>query len=527
MLKVVLADDEKKVIVLLQKLIDWESLGYEIAGIANDGFRALELVEKLRPQLLITDIRMPGCDGIELIRKARELHPKIHFIVISGYSQFEYAQKALRYGVEDYLLKPLKKDEITGILLQIRDKLGVEAEVEYRLEKDKEKRQEEMLALLKKCAERSQPFLKKEQINTEFGFHFADGYYYTALVKPDISNASNHPDGYHLLMRHALTVVKKEIKSISDESAATVMREGIAVVIFCKEYQSVNVKQCFTKIRKEIEKQRELFWDIRVTVCMGSVQTETEQLTQSMRETLWLCKDRLCTKQTWRDAAFEIIDFDTRYVIDSGRKKQIQIAVEYLDAGKLEFELTESAHDLLNEKKLSGQMIQDWFCEMIRVCIFGMGQNEQLEENFLAEMEEKFWYCTSAQETAKLLIDKIYDMVLQINRENAVREAKPITEAKKYIQDNYLRELKLEDVSSAVGFNAAYFSTLFRKETGQTFTNYLTDLRIRKAKELLCEKDVSVSDVAELVGYKDLKYFSRLFKKVTGISPSDYKKLYR
>ena len=88
MLKVVLADDENKVILLMRKLIDWEALGYEVVGVANDGLRALELVQEKQPHLLITDIRMPGCDGIELIRRAKELQPKLHFIVISGYRQF-------------------------------------------------------------------------------------------------------------------------------------------------------------------------------------------------------------------------------------------------------------------------------------------------------------------------------------------------------------------------------------------------------------------------------------------------------
>ena len=100
MLKVVLADDEKKILLLLQKLIDWERLGYEIVGTANDGLRALELVRELHPDLLITDVRMPGCSGIELIQQAKKLQPDLHFIIISGYRQFEYAQNALKYGVE-------------------------------------------------------------------------------------------------------------------------------------------------------------------------------------------------------------------------------------------------------------------------------------------------------------------------------------------------------------------------------------------------------------------------------------------
>ena len=111
--------------------------------------------------------------------------------------------------------------------------------------------------------------------------------------------------------------------------------------------------------------------------------------------------------------------------------------------------------------------------------------------------------------------------------ERSLREMRPITEAKRYMQQHYRESLRLEDVSSAVGFNATYFSTLFKKETGQNFMDYLTELRISKAKELLCGETLSVQDVAEMVGYSDLKYFSRLFKKATGVSPSDYKKLYK
>ncbi|MBQ7848309.1 MAG: helix-turn-helix transcriptional regulator, partial [Clostridia bacterium] len=125
------------------------------------------------------------------------------------------------------------------------------------------------------------------------------------------------------------------------------------------------------------------------------------------------------------------------------------------------------------------------------------------------------------------LLQEIGRELRRLGDERSQREMRPITEAKRYIQQHYREALRLEDVSSAVGFNATYFSTLFKKETGQNFTDYLTELRINKAKELLSGDKVSVQDVAELVGYSDLKYFSRLFKKTTGVSPSDYKKLYK
>ena len=173
-------------------------------------------------------------------------------------------------------------------------------------------------------------------------------------------------------------------------------------------------------------------------------------------------------------------------------------------------ELDESHEALLFQTDLNGQMLEDWFDQALEACLYGMRQAGRVEEQFPAEMEESFWSCGDAQS------------VLQALREGVSRQI-----GQRYIQQHYQEALRLEDVSSAAGFNATYFSTLFKKETGQNFMDYLTDLRIGKAKELLSGDGLSVQDVAEMVGYRDLKYFSKLFKKVTGVSPSDYKKLYR
>ena len=220
MLRVILADDENKVILLMQKLIDWEALGYEIAGTANDGLRALELVEEKQPHLLITDVRMPGCDGIELIQRAKALQPKLHFIVISGYRKFEYAQNALKYGVEDYLLKPLKQEDLTAILLRLKEKMGQEAAVEFQLKKSGEHQQDLLLEALQRTAERGGSFLSAEQVNREYGFHFGMGTYLAAVIRADVPDAEAYRDGYRILLRHALEIVRREIGLLADEYAA-------------------------------------------------------------------------------------------------------------------------------------------------------------------------------------------------------------------------------------------------------------------------------------------------------------------
>lgn len=122
MLKVIIADDEARVCRLVQLLADWDALGMEVVGMAANGLEALELVRKLKPDILITDIRMPGCYGLELIQHARESLPGLEIIIISGYAHFEYARSAIRHGVGDYLLKPIQKNELMATLQKLRER---------------------------------------------------------------------------------------------------------------------------------------------------------------------------------------------------------------------------------------------------------------------------------------------------------------------------------------------------------------------------------------------------------------------
>ena len=453
MLRVVLADDENKVLLLLQKLIDWEQLGYEIVGTASDGLRALELVREKQPHLLITDVRMPGCSGIELIQRAKDLQPDLHFIIISGYRKFEYAQNALKYGVEDYLLKPLKQEELTGILLRLSDKLGKEAALEFQLKKSGERQQEQLMEALADAAEHQQPFMAY----AAEGFRAAGGVCFAALVRVDVIGTIQDPGGYQVILQHALEIVRREVRPLADAYAVDGRKEGIAVLLNMQEYQTVEVKQCFTKIRKEIEQQRDLVWHIRCTVCLGSRRACLEEASTSVREALWCCRDRLCRAQSWRDAETEQVAFDRRYSMETAQKKRFQVAAECLDEGRFEQELDECFQTVLSLPDLNGQMIEDWFDQVLEACLYGMQQSGQVEDRFAENMEEKFWLCADAQSVLQLLRQDISRELRRLGDEQSLRETRPITEAKRYIQQHYRESLRLEDVSSAVGFNATYF----------------------------------------------------------------------
>lgn len=527
MLKVVLADDEKKVVLLLQKLIDWQALGYEVVGVANDGVRALELVQEKQPDLLITDIRMPGCDGLELIGRAKACAPKLHFIVISGYRQFEYAQSAIKYGVEDYLLKPLKQEELSDILLRLRDKLGEQAALAYRLKQSDEQQQARCIAALMTAAKRQQPFLEPTQAAAEFGLPFGAGAYLAAVVKPDIPQAEQYLDGYQIMMRHSLEIVRRELASVADGHAAAAQQEGIVVLLYWRERPAASCKQRFTKICNEIEQQRDLFWEIHCTICLGRPCDSLPQASHSLCEALWLCCDRLCRTQPYRDAVSEPPAFDMRYRMDASQKKRLQEAAEYRDAPRFRQALEDSYCALLPRSTLNGQMLADWSDQVREAALYGMQQSGDAPERLAEQLEERFWRCVNAQEVFRMLSDTIGQAIERAQAAHAAQVSRPIAEAKRYIQQHFHQPLRLDEVAGVVGFNATYFSALFKKETGQNFMDHLTALRIDRAKMLLCQEELTVQDVAEQVGYSDLKYFSRLFKKITGVTPSDYKKLYK
>lgn len=482
MLKVIIADDEPKVNLLLQKIVDWEKLGYQIAGTANDGERAFQLIEEEKPDVLMTDIRMPGVDGMELIRRAKELRPDLVFIVVSGYRQFEYAQTALKYGVTDYLLKPVNAEELTQLLIRIREEEEKKrrldnwtASVDRQLRENEWKKREQLVDNLREYAQENRELNGYESLNQEYGCDFHEGTYQVIIIKPDIPSAEEHGDAYRIM-----------------------------VVIYKEKYDPVQLRQFLTRVRREIENQRDLFWGIIVTMAMGGEKHRIQELPQSMKEAVQLCKNRITGgKGGW--LSWDAGDNETRedYEMLPEERKYFQEIGEYLDSKKISMEVART-EGTMTARRASGSQIYDCYMEISDAVLTGIRQNEKLD------------------------IDKIRkDLIENFEKKKETKEQKPITEARKYIQEHYLEPLKLEDVSKHIGFNATYFSSVFKKETGKNFLDYVTELRMNKAKQLLCSGEMSVNDVAEAVGYQDLKYFSRLFKKNAGISPSDYKKMYQ
>ena len=199
MIRVVVADDEYKVCQLICQLIDWEGMGMRLVGTASNGLEALQMIEAEKPDLVLTDIRMPGFDGMELLKRARTINPDMEFIIISGYSHFEYAQTAIRYGVSDYILKPVNKDTLNATLHKVRQRYlehKTQAEEDLEQQKQEAATQARLREILWQDLETGQIPGNLEAFNEKYRYHFEGGLFQIFLIQADVKENRHLNEDY-------------------------------------------------------------------------------------------------------------------------------------------------------------------------------------------------------------------------------------------------------------------------------------------------------------------------------------------
>lgn len=539
MCKILIADDEEKVCQLISKIIDWESLGIEIAGIAHDGITALNLVKEEMPDIVITDIRMPGYDGLELIAKAKEVKPDIRFIIISGYRQFDYARNAIKFGVEDYLLKPLREEELLEIVSQMMEKIKSQQQnheekqnMQNQLDKSSKKLRSDFMQLLLEDVNKLPENMEKEKCNQLYHCNFKDGFYQGIVIKPDISRKEYNAESYQILLRRAQIIAEnifKEEEVIECLSITTV--EGIFFLLNKNGVDRQELRKQLTKIRINICGLRELFWNIRVTIGVGYPVTDFNQVRNTIVSARSTALSRVFHGFGMISQADSLIypEIKTTEMFDSKAQKMM---LEYVEAQNIDgvCKIIDNIELAIYDKKISdGYFLLRLSKEIIDVFLFAIKNFDLQEESFDIRIKilQEYHMCTTVQEIFQMLHTTFLEYISMVQEEKKKVETKPIRDAKKFIEENYAKQLRLEDIGAEIGFNATYFSALFKKETGKNFSEFLIETRVHKAKEFLVEKEITVTEAAEKVGYTDMKYFTKIFRKETGLNPSEFQKMYR
>lgn len=534
MLKVLIADDEKKVCRLIVNLVDWEQLGFEIVGIVNDGISAYKFIQETPVDVMITDIRMPGYDGMELIQKAKVLYPDMHIVIISGYSQFDYAQNAIRYGVEDYLLKPLRKKDMVATLQKILDKYKEEIQdaekwekMQKKLEENENKVKRSLLEDLLKRTEKFGGFYNQDKINEEYHYHFKDGYFQGLIVKIIPQKRRGDRDTRRVLLEKGMEILEETLEQACDEMVFQCIGGEIYGLFNEESVQFQRIYRKLKKFRLDIAKFQDVFGEIKVYIALGGKKESIQKVIESFAEAREAMQDRF-----YFEAGFLLekrVDMpveDIGKYLDNAFKKRFLNSIEIVDLDNIKKEMEFLKQELKDSPCKDGRVIPEIYKGILTLFYFGAHSYDIAIPDQYAELLTHLELCGEIGEVMDYLNDYMVNSLQHWIEEKKYVEARPIRMAKQYIGNNYARPLTLEVVSGEIGFNASYFSSMFKKETGMNFSEYLKKTRVDNAKTMLLNTDQSVEDISYAVGYSDIKYFSRLFKKLTGVTPTEFRKLY-
>ena len=528
MLKVMIADDEKLVCRLVQALADWEALGMEVVGTAENGIEALELVKKLRPDILITDIRMPGCSGLELIEWAKNEQPQLEIVIISGYAHFEYAQSAIKYGVGNYLLKPIQQNELMETLEKMRERCIERMSSREEAEREYQSKQEDLqrlrISLVKDLLSGNALKLNKVKLKNSYHFMGEGECYQTFLLKIDCD--------IRVMNGAALKIVREKSEEILNLGLSKVCREqllyfqdyaGYGIINYNLDKKKV-VRKTLRECLNQLEAKKSLFGPITFSMALGDTVEDPVEIEKSLQSAKSAIQERLL------ESTGRILEDVPR---GSGRQKcgeldryakMMEHAIEVLDTGEALRASRQLQETALSIPDLCGREILELVITAGTMFITRVGIRD------IKETQQEFnLVCSQCHEVSRLFqeLERLQEKLLQQVKEVRSNEAtRPIRIAKQYVMQHYREQITLEEVCEAIGFSVSYFSTMFKKETGEGFSKYLTRVRIEEAKDLLRETNMSVAEICEQVGYSDRKHFTSTFHKATGLNPAEYRKLY-
>lgn len=534
MLKLLIVDDEEMIRDGIVKGIPWNQLGFEVTGEACNGLEAVEAIKKRIPDVVVTDIRMPEMDGIELMEYLAENYPSVRMIVLSGYNDFEYLKSSIRSNVFDYLLKPTLISEFIDTFKKLRSVVEDE--------KQKEKEYED----LKKSLIENLPFLEniflnqliigayhdKSEIEGKKKFYkldMLDGR--LAVVILEIDNLQNikkeiSEEKMQLLKLYIVKTADK-ISSEAVPSRFFMGNDGCIIGICCLNSGMRNLLDVLKEIQKDIYQSRKLNISAGVSNIFEDIQeinTYLNQARQAIRQKLCLGSQSVVLFSDIENISEDnipAISFDVNHLID------------LIFAGKTEEisdDVTATLGCLKNKIYKSLEFVDSCILKLLFELDGYFFQYGLSIRNILGEKGRGFQeicFIDTLEQKAEWLLSVLTHISRIVNASRNDKVTRIIAEVTRYLEKNFSSNgICLESLAEQFKKSPPYLSKLFKEETGENFSDYLTRLRMEKAKELLRDVKIKVYEVPSMVGYADISHFSRKFKAYTGLSPSQYKNEY-
>lgn len=499
MLKVLIIDDEPNVRRGLRKIVPWEENGFEVCGEGQDAEDGFDKIMNLNPDIVLIDIKLPGKLGTEVIKEAREAGFTGKFIIISGYSNFEYAKTGIKYGVKLYILKPIDEDELLDIVLEL--KIQIESEKVWQINKKLLQYTELQNIIL----DENYSMEENTSINEEY-------YKYENFQIALISEIDSERNKFKLE-----DLVKKQLHNYKDIDI--IKLERIILILF-KDFNSNSTSRIISELKCKLDEEMKN----QIFIVLGNEVDNINRVRHSYRDAKKILKKRFLfletgiihSKDIEENNDNELLDFDA--IIS-----KIYSYVEINDIENLNLEFRNLENLFIQKNYLEEQikvlcikifldleqkLINDYDLNQINII-----SNEETIDNIYSKV--------SLKSVINYLIEKLTSVSNQIGRTSSENIIKKVIN---YMNKNYYKDLKLEILAEIFNYNSAYLGKLFKNSIGENFNTYLDKVRIEKAKTLLVEDKLKVYQVCEKVGYKNIDYFHSKFKKYVGTSPLNYKK---
>lgn len=503
MIKVLFVDDEILAMEYLQSLVSWEEHGYQVVGHALNGRKALEIFEKENPQIVISDIKMVGMDGLELTKQLKTKNPDVAVILLSAYKDFEYAQKGIEYGVSNYLLKhELCEEKILEELGKVADKL-----------KNGEKR--------KKIYHRyfvRQLIYNREDSAADYDNELGNRFFMLLLQKnPDFCNGTFNNKCWEEKEIHTVAATAEETEDGIEYLAEERLGESHLILLF--KISDINSKYIVTK---EIERMSRKIMDSLVDFTEDSFNLiYSDEIRKSEISSAFQTMSRLIHYAVfWKAGRMYALNRlpipEENEKIDWNEKEKELKEIVYKEQGHLE-DYIEYLFEAVNFPVQDLQALK----ELIYMLENLLRQIEN-QENLSFEREKR------QMGKVKAIQDYYMDCYCRISEKLQEREDKKysriVNSMLQYIKRNFDKELNLEILGEEFEMNGVYLGQIFKKETGYTFLKYLTACRMEAARKLLTEGKYNIAEVSEMVGYRSSQYFSQIFMKNVGTTPQEYRK---
>ncbi|WP_312103006.1 response regulator [Lachnoclostridium sp.] len=498
--KVVVAEDEIPILDNLVSKIKSLSLPFHIVGTATNGKDALDLIKEYHADILFTDIRMPMMDGLELTKEAKEFNPNLKIVIVSGYNEFEYAQQSIRYGVMDYLLKPIKIETLEETSQKIYESL----------EKSYQDTTCHIITnqLSGKANSKTLPYEFKNQ-------RF---YMYLVCLGNLYENCSNilHMDEIHTLWEH-LDLHHTLQDALLPNTAWWVIDEKFpnCKVIITSATKSNSGKSLHHTLTSKLEGKIDITFCASISsILFHEIWEMAQKLRFTLRNNLILCRSKFFLEGQVYAPSTTVQNKTNAFItnIPAMLKKGMQAS------------LVPSLRNLFilyNEEGVP----QDYLENKLRDIVSSMCEEAETKECYQKRLCEHIANSKDKQ-TLYNQICLILEELIEQNSEITMDTRQLYLDIKKYIEVNYHSPITVETIAELYHFSTSYISRIFRKYHGMPPFKYLLSLRMEEAKLLILNnEELNISLISEMVGYTDSHYFSRIFHKATGMSPSEFKKI--